>query len=245
MWGRREYATHGRDAHATQSHAACRVLFLVKGEVVIGDAEGEEGHGGGVGGAGALLVGGALGPGAIRALVLEERVAEFGVDAVPIFAAELVGGLGAVVDAVVIKFVAGVGEGIFEEVFAAGESFGKVGLLGRVLAEELEGERAGSGAGAIGAAAVLVAEAAPLLFGDGEPADVGDAFVEDFFGDGGATVGCAAQGHELPAGDGDVGIGAVDLVAPATGVRALRDFLRIENDFRGFGDGGFELGFAR
>src|SRR5205823_2935437 len=126
-------------------------LFLIKREVVIGNAEGEDGHGGGVGGAGGLFVGGAMGPRAVGALMLEGRVAERRLDAVPIFAAQLVGGLGTVVNAVVIKFVAGAG---------------------------------------------------------------------------------------------DVGIGAVGLIAPPAGMRALGNFLRIEDQLGGLGDRGFELGFA-
>src|SRR5258706_14822959 len=80
-------ALHGSDLCATSR------LFLIKREVVIGNAEGEDGHGGGVGGAGGLFVGGALGPGTVGGLVFEERVAERRVDAVPIFATELVSGL--------------------------------------------------------------------------------------------------------------------------------------------------------
>src|SRR5437764_11010941 len=114
--GKREIQEHWWASHQWHnSDGALVFLFLIKRKVVIGDAEGEDGHGGGVGGAGGLFVGGALGPGAVGALMLEERVAERRIDAVPIFAAQLVGGLGTVVNAVVIKLVTGVGEGMPKE----------------------------------------------------------------------------------------------------------------------------------
>ena len=217
-------------------------LALVDGEVAIGDGEGEDGHGGGVGVTALLFVGIGGGPGAILLLALEEGGADGGVNIVPIFSAELVGGLGAVVDGVVVVFAGeglaggmgvGAGEGVAEEVIAAGEGF-----LGVVLAEEFEGEDAGAGAGGVGVAIEDVGEAAAV---DGAAFAVGDAEFDGFARDGGANVGGAAEGHELPAGDGDVGIFGGGRVAPAADIAGgLGEGLGGEDEADGFGDDGFD-----
>src|SRR4051794_4521777 len=179
---------------------------LVDGEVAVGDGEGEDGHGGAVGVAGAAFV---AGPGAVAGLFLEEVAAKGGVDGVPVAAGELPGGLCDVID--VVEVPAGVAFFVAEEEVSAGFDFGGGGL-----AEEAEGEDACGGGGGVGAALSAVAEAAEESAGaDVIVFDVGDASVDGGGGDVGADIGSAAEGHELPAGDGDVGGGIVGGVAPA------------------------------
>src|SRR5437016_1401822 len=101
-----------------------------------------------------------------------------------------------------------------------------MGLFFGVLAEHFQRENAGAGAGAVGTAAVLITKTSFAL--DGEAADVGDALVQRLARDRRAAVGRATQGHELPAGDGDIRVVGVDLVSPSAGVRALGNLLRIE-----------------
>jgi hypothetical protein len=119
--------------------------------------------------------------------------------------------LGAVIDAVEVELLAGIVGGIGEEEVAGAQRLGRV-----VLAEHFHREDAGAGAGLVGGAAGLVGKAAG---GDGVAPHVGEAVVEGTSGHGGAAVGGAAESHELPAGDRDVGVAGGGVVAPAAGVR--------------------------
>jgi hypothetical protein len=113
---------------------------LVERQIVVGDFEGQQGHGAGV--FVAALAFDAVGrPGAVLALGGDEGIADGVVDAVVVFAAELVGGLGAVVDGVVEEVGAGIVEGGAQEVVAAGEG-GRV----VVFAEEFQRENADAAA---------------------------------------------------------------------------------------------------
>ena len=123
-------------------------------------------------------------------------------------------------------------DGSAEEEVSAGFDFGGVGM-----AEEDEGEDAGAGEGGIGGAgAALIVEAAAA---DGAAFEIVDASVEGALGDVGAVFGGAAEGHELPAGDGEVGIIGGGEVAPAAlFVGAFADILGGENEADSAADGG-------
>src|SRR5439155_22826026 len=98
--------------------------LLVERQVAVGHTQGEDCHAGAVGVAGFGLLASAAGEVAVVLLQLEQGLAELGIDRVPVFAAELVERLGAVIDAVEIELLPGVVGGILDEVFAAGDGLG-------------------------------------------------------------------------------------------------------------------------
>ena len=77
--------------------------------------------------------------------------------------------------------------------------------------------------------------------GKGAALDVFAGGFELFLGDVGAAIGRAAQGHHLPAGDGNVGVDAVDLISPTALIWhilvVIAGVLGVENEFGAPGQG--------
>ena len=151
-------------------------------------------------------------------------------------AAALVHALGVVVGAVEEPGFADFGGG-GEEPVGGADDFGGV-----VLAGDLEGEEAGGGGGEGFAAAVGFVAEGGVAFGAALVValgligafDVGDAFVDGVFGDVEAGVFGGAEGHQLPDGDGDVGVAGGGFVAPAAAVGfAFGDGLGAEDELEG------------
>jgi len=106
---------------------------LIDRQLPIGRRQGQDGHGGGVAGAGSRLVAAALGPGAVALLEPEEGVVEVFGELVPVLGAELEHALGTIVDSIVEEAVGVAVAEVAEDPVARGEVF-----FGAVASAEFE-----------------------------------------------------------------------------------------------------------